>query len=48
LVVNRSELTANLVKFYNFRGKTVLYVGAGGGQLLGPDSGVRARVWITV
>ena len=40
MVVNRSELTANLTKFYDFGGKAALYVGAGGGQLLGPASGV--------
>lgn len=40
MVVNRSKLTANLTEFYDFKGKSVLYVGAGGGQLLGPASGV--------
>jgi len=41
MVVDRSVLTANLTRFYDFRGKSVLYAGAGGGQLLGPTSGVR-------
>ncbi|MGP8125697.1 MAG: class I SAM-dependent methyltransferase [Nitrososphaerales archaeon] len=39
MVVYRSELTSNLTKFYDFKGKAVLYVGAGGGQLLDPASG---------
>jgi ubiquinone/menaquinone biosynthesis C-methylase UbiE len=46
LVVDRNELTANLTRFYDFKGKNVLYVGAGGGQLLGPDSGVKEVVAI--
>jgi hypothetical protein len=46
MVVNRSELTANLTRFYDFNGKAALYVGAGGGQLLGPASGVRKLVAI--
>ena len=40
MVVNRNRLTVNLTKFYDFKGKSVLYVGAGRGQLLGPASGV--------
>ena len=40
MVVDRSKLTANLIRFYDFKGKSVLYVGAGGSQLLGPASGV--------
>jgi hypothetical protein len=46
MVVNRSELTANLTRFYDFEGKEALYVGAGGGQLLGPATGVRKLVAI--
>jgi len=46
LVVDRSELTANLTDFYNFKGKTVLYVGAGGGQLLSPACGAKKVVAI--
>jgi hypothetical protein len=46
LVVNRSELKANLTRFYDFEGKAALYVGAGGGQLLDPASGVRKLVAI--
>ena len=40
MVVDRSELTLNLTSFYDFRGKSVLYVGAGRGQLLPPSCGV--------
>jgi hypothetical protein len=46
LVVDREEISANLTLFYDFRGKAVLYVGAGRGQLLGPDSGVSRVVAI--
>jgi hypothetical protein len=46
LVVDRDRLGANLVRFYNFEAKSVLYVGAGGGQLLGPASGVAKVVAI--
>ena len=40
MVVDRNRLTANLTKFYDFKGKYTLYVGACRGQLLGPASGV--------
>lgn len=43
MVVDRSELTANLQGFYDFEGKSALCVGAGGGLILDPSSGV-ARV----
>ncbi len=46
MVVDRNGLTANLTEFYDFRGKSVLYVGAGRGQLLPPNSGVRSVVAI--
>ena len=46
MVVDRDELTANLTRFYDFAGKAVLYVGAGGGQLLHATSGVRNVVAI--
>ena len=46
MVVDRDDLSANLARFYDFTGKTVLYVGAGGGQLLGPASGIRDVVAI--
>ena len=44
MVVDRSRLTANLTRFYDFKGKSVVYVGAGRGQLLGPASGVNRVV----
>ena len=46
MVVDRTELSSNLAKFYDFRGKSVLYVGAGRGQLLRPESGVAKVVAI--
>jgi SAM-dependent methyltransferase len=46
LVVDRNELTANLTKFYDFRSKSVLYIGCGLGQLLPPESGVASVVAI--
>jgi SAM-dependent methyltransferase len=46
MVVNRDELAANLTKFYDFRGKKVLYIGCGLGQLLPPESGVASVVGI--
>jgi ubiquinone/menaquinone biosynthesis C-methylase UbiE len=46
LVVDRSKLSADLTSFYGFMGKAVVYVGAGGGQLLGPKSGVKRVVAI--
>lgn len=48
MVVDRSKLTANLTEFYDFQGKSVLYVGAGGGQLLDPTSGVKEVVAIDI
>ena len=40
VAVDHGELTANLMRFYDFRGKTALCVGAGGGLLLDPACGV--------
>lgn len=37
MVVDRKELTRRLGGFYDFKGKSILYVGAGGGQLLDPS-----------
>ncbi|HZW84400.1 MAG TPA: class I SAM-dependent methyltransferase [Nitrososphaerales archaeon] len=39
MVVDRRELASSLGSFYDFKGKNVLYVGAGGGQLLDPSWG---------
>ena len=38
MVVDRGELSANLNGFYDFKGKAILYAGAGRGQLLDPNS----------
>ena len=46
MVVDRRELAANLTKFYDFEGKSALCVGAGGGLLLPPSSGVNRVVAI--
>jgi SAM-dependent methyltransferase len=46
LAVDRAELSSNLTKFYDFRGKSVLYVGAGRGQLLRPANGMAKVVAI--
>lgn len=46
MVVDRARLSSDLMKFYDFRGKSVLYVGAGRGQLLRPSSGVAKVVAI--
>jgi len=46
MVVERNELTVNLMKFYDFRGKSILYTGCGLGQLLPPESGVESIVGI--
>jgi ubiquinone/menaquinone biosynthesis C-methylase UbiE len=37
LAVDHEELTGNLRRFYDFTGKTVLFVGAGGRQFLDPS-----------
>ncbi|MGA3054365.1 MAG: methyltransferase domain-containing protein [Candidatus Korobacteraceae bacterium] len=46
MAVDLQELTANLVRFYDFTGKTVLFVGAGGRQLLDPSAGTRKLIAI--
>ena len=46
MVVDRRELSANLRKFYDFSGKAAVCVGAGGGLLLEPASGVASVVAI--
>ena len=46
MVVDRAQLTTNLSEFYDFSGRSVLYVGAGRGQLLRPTSGVASVVAI--
>ena len=44
--MDRAVLGASLARFYDFRGKSVLYVGAGIGQILRPASGVASVVAI--
>ncbi|MDE1858705.1 MAG: class I SAM-dependent methyltransferase [Thaumarchaeota archaeon] len=44
MAVDRAELSANLRAFYDFRGKSAVCVGAGGGLLLDPATGVRSVV----
>ena len=46
MAVDLRELTQNLVHFYDFRDKIVLYVGAGGHQLLDPSAGTRKLIAI--
>ena len=41
MAVDLQVLTENLVRFYDFSAKVVLYVGAGGRQLLDPSAGTR-------
>jgi FlaA1/EpsC-like NDP-sugar epimerase len=45
-MLNRARLTANLHSFYDFKGKVVLCVGAGGGQLLDQILGTAEAVLI--
>lgn len=40
------QLTENLHRFYNFTGKVVLYVGAGGRQLLSPSTAAKKLIAI--
>ena len=46
MAVDLRELTENLLHFYDFRGKVVLFVGAGGRQLLDPSAGTRRLIAI--
>ncbi len=46
MATDYAQVTQNLCRFYDFKSKVVLYVGAAGRQLLGPDSGVRKLVAI--
>jgi hypothetical protein len=46
MAVDLRELTENLVSFYDFRGKIVLFVGAGGRQLLNPSVGTKKLIAI--
>lgn len=46
MAVDLRELTENLIRFYDFKGKIVLYVGAGGRQLLNPSVGTKKLIAI--
>jgi hypothetical protein len=46
MAANLRELTQNLVNFYDFKDKVVLFVGAGGRQLLDPSAGTRKLIAI--
>ncbi len=46
MATNYAKLTENLCRFYEFTGKVVLYVGAGGRQLLEPSAGMKKLVAI--
>lgn len=46
VAVNSRELSANLAQFYDFTGKIVLYVGAGGAQPLIPDVRIKKVIAI--
>src|SRR5262245_21066942 len=46
LAVNYRALSANLSRFYDFTDKVVLYVGAGGRQLLDPSITIRKLIAI--
>ena len=46
MATDYAELSANLCRFYDFTGKVVLFVGAGGKQLLDPAAGTRKLIAI--
>lgn len=46
LATDYARLTENLLRFYDFRGKVVLSVGAGGQQLLEPTAGTKKLIAI--
>lgn len=46
MAVDLRELTENLLRFYDFTSKVVLFVGAGGRQLLDPSAGTRKLIAI--
>jgi Methyltransferase domain len=46
MAVDLRKLTENLVRFYDFKGKVVLYAGAGGRQLLDPSAGTQKLIAI--
>ena len=46
MATDYAKLTENLLRFYDFTNKVVLFVGAGGKQLLGPSAGTRKLIAI--
>jgi hypothetical protein len=46
MATDYAKLSRDLSRFYDFTGKVVLYIGAGGRQLLAPS--VRIRKWIAI
>jgi len=46
MATDYARLSLDLSRFYDFTGKVVLYIGAGGRQLLSPS--VRTRKWIAI
>jgi tRNA G37 N-methylase Trm5 len=46
LATNYAQLTENLLRFYDFTNKVVLFVGAGGRQLLAPSAGTKKMIAI--
>jgi hypothetical protein len=46
LATDYAQLTGNLLRFYDFTNKVVLFVGAGGRQLLAPSAGTKKLIAI--
>lgn len=46
MATDYSQLTENLLRFYDFTNKVVLFVGAGGRQLLAPSAGTKKLIAI--
>ena len=46
MAADYAQLTENLLRFYNFKNKVVLFVGAGGRQLLDPSAGTKKLIAI--
>jgi hypothetical protein len=46
LATDYAQLTENLLRFYDFTNKVVLFVGAGGRQLLAPSAGTKKLIAI--
>ncbi len=46
MATDYAQLTSNLLRFYDFANKVVLFVGAGGRQLLAPSAGTKKLIAI--